>query len=324
MARIAFFGTPEFSLAALQQVDRFCRARGHQLVMVVSQPDKEQGRGQKLSPPPVKILATSLERTVFQPVSLRKNTPEGDEFYQTFSEYSIDLAIVVAYGKIIPQRFLSAASVGFVNIHGSLLPRFRGAAPIQRAIEAGDLETGVCLMDMVLKLDEGDVFDQVRTPIIASDTSATLFRRLSRLGADLLYRRLDDLLEGRIKKVPQNESDVCYAHMLTKEEAKLSFSRSGRELARQVRAFDPWPHSYGYINKKRVKFFDSFFIASTVHKERNPGTIVVTKPFLGVKTIDGILYFQRMQVEGKTVLPIIEASRGFSINVGDKICESLE
>ncbi len=319
MARLAFFGTPEFSLAALEQVDRFCREQGHQLVMVVTQPDKEQGRGQKMLAPPVKLLANKLNLPVLQPVTLRKNSPEGDEFFQIFSESKIDLAVVVAYGKIIPARLLSAASIGFVNIHGSLLPRFRGAAPIQRAIEVGDAWTGVCLMDMVLKLDEGDVFAVKTTPIIASDTSATLFRRLSRLGAHLLYQRLDDLLHGRLKRAPQNASEASYASMLTKEEGLLSFSRSGRDLALQVRAFDPWPHSYGYINKKRVKFFDSFFIETSVHVNCIPGTIVVVNPFLGVKTIDGILYFQRMQVEGKTILPVSEALRGFLINVGDKI-----
>lgn len=319
MARIAFFGTPEFALPALTQLHKFCREHGHDVVMVVTQPDKEQGRGQKLFPPPVKILASSLHVPLYQPISLRKNTEEGEGFYQEFVSANIDLAIVVAYGKIIPQRFLSASRRGFVNLHGSLLPKYRGAAPIQRALAAGERETGVCLMDVVQKLDEGDVFDVVKTPIIASDTSQTLFRRLSRLGADLLYRRLDDLLAGRLKRTPQESACATYASMLTKEEGVLDFSKSGRLLALEARAFDPWPNSYGYINAKRVKFFESFFIDCSVHQALKPGTIVASTPFLGVKAIDGIVYFQKIQIEGKTVMPVKDALRGFPIRVGDLI-----
>lgn len=324
MARLAFFGTPEFAVPALLQLERFCRLGGHELVIVVTQPDKEQGRGQKLLPPPVKVWAEKLGCTVEQPATLRKDTPEGDDFFLRFSAANIDLAIVVAYGKLLPKRLLATSRKGFVNIHGSLLPKYRGAAPIQRALLTGEHETGVCLMDVVLKLDEGGVFAVATTPIIASDTSATLFRRLSRIGAQLLFNKLDDLLLGRLARSPQDNAQTSYAHMIEKEEALLDFSRSGRDLALMARAFDPWPHCYGYLHHKRVKFFDSFFIASSAKKDSEAGTIIALEPFLGVKTIDGFLYFQSMQVEGKSRLPTREAIRGFSVHLGDKIKNSLE
>lgn len=229
------------------------------------------------------------------------------------------MTVVVAYGKLIPQRFLSAVSLNFVNIHGSLLPRFRGAAPVQRAIESGDKKTGVCLMDMVQKLDEGDVFAVRETPIIASDTSFTLFRRLSYLGAHLLEEKLEALLSGSLKKTPQSTEGVCYAHMLDKSEGALSFDNPASLIANRARAFDPWPTIFSYINKKRVQFFDSFYINTNQHAEKAPGTVVLINPFLGVRAKDGIVYFKIIQVEGKRALPIKDALLGFSINIGDKI-----
>src|SRR5262249_17388884 len=156
----------EFSLPALEIVAGFAREHKHNLAMVVTQPDARQGRGKKLMPPQVKRRALELGLLVVQPSSFRKNTEDGDKVYRQFVDADIDLAIVVAYGNIITQRLLSQARVGFLNIHGSLLPRFRGAAPVQRAIEAGDSETGVCLMHMVLGLDEGDIFAKRTTPIL--------------------------------------------------------------------------------------------------------------------------------------------------------------
>ncbi|MCA9506975.1 MAG: methionyl-tRNA formyltransferase [Myxococcales bacterium] len=315
MARIAFFGTPVFALPALKQLHKFCLEHGHELSMVVTQPDRQQGRGQKLSPPSVKILATKLHLPVFQPAFLKKSSLEGEQFFQHFLAAHIDLAVVVAYGKIIPQRFLSSSHLGFINIHGSLLPKFRGAAPIQRSLECGDHKTGVCLMDMVLKMDEGDIIDVAQTPIIASDTSETLFRRLSHLGAHLLYRRIDDILSQKIHKTPQNDDEATYAAMIKKEEGLLDFSQSGRNLVLKSRAFDPWPGSYAFLDKKRIKFFEAFFIETTVHHELSPGTIIVTSPFLGVKTVDGILYFQRIQLEGKSILPANKALQNLNIQL---------
>lgn len=319
MAQIAFFGTPEFSLPALNAVQKFCEAHGHEISMVVTQPDREQGRGKKLLPPLVKSLALKLGLRVCQPEMLRKNTDSGDKFFKEFSQAHIDLAVVVAYGKLIPPRFLAAVTRNFVNIHGSLLPRFRGAAPVQRAIESGDYKTGVCLMDMVQKLDEGDVFKCQETPILASDTAATLFRRLSYLGAHLLEENLTGLLEGTLSKIPQSQEGVVYASMLDKKEGAWPFESPASLIAARARAFDPWPTLYASINNKRVQFFDSFFINTSVHAEKSSGTIIAVNPFLGIKAADGIVYFQTIQVEGKRALPIKEALLGFPLKIGDKI-----
>jgi methionyl-tRNA formyltransferase len=320
MARLAFFGTPDFSLPSLRATHQFCQDFSHELSLVVCQGDKPQGRGQHLQSPPVKKLAEQLNLLVAQPETLKKNTPDGDRFYEQFAGLNIDLAVVVAYGRIITDRLLKTPRSGFVNVHASLLPRFRGAAPIQRAIEAGDRKTGVCLMDMVKKLDEGDTYVCEYSPILPFDTSETLFHRLAHLGGHSLYRHLDDLLHRRLKKHPQDAEGVVYAHMLLKEEGLLNFKLPGAVLSHKVQAFDPWPSAFGYIRNKRIKFFNSFFIAgATMNKSVLPGTVVTIKPFLGIKTIDGIIYFQWIQVEGKKVLSIKEALLGFPINVGEQI-----
>lgn len=323
MARLAFFGTPEFSLPSLMAVHRFCQHFGHELILVVSQTDKMQGRGQRLLAPPVKEMANRLQIDVVQPASLRKGTLDGDQFYDHFLQLRIDLAVVVAYGKLITERLLKACAKGFVNVHGSLLPRFRGAAPVQRAIEAGDQETGVCLMAMVKKLDEGDIYICKNTPIIPSDTSATLLRRLANMGATLLYRHLEDILQGKMLTKPQASEGITYAHMLTKDEGLLDFSLPAKTISCKVKALDPWPCVYGFINDKRVKFFDSFYIKdSEAKKHIIPGTVVANHPFLGVKTIDGIVYFQSIQLEGKRAMPVKDALLGFPVSIGQVISQT--
>lgn len=321
MARLAFFGTPDFSIPALQRTFAYCQQFSHELCLVVCQPDQPQGRGQHLAAPPIKKWALEHDLPVTQPTTLKKNTHDGDDFYELFTSLNVDLAIVVAYGRILSTRILGAAHIGFINVHASLLPRFRGAAPIQRAIEAGDTEAGVCLMEMVQGLDEGDTFASAKTPIMPFDTSATLFHRLSHLGGALLFKHLDDLLHKRLPKKAQGDQGLIYAHMLTKEEGLLNFNLPGLTLKNQVQAFDPWPGAYGFIRGKRIKFFDSFFIKNEHIKKKGfkPGTIVAVKPFLAIKTIDGILYFQSIQIEGKKILPIKDALLGFPIAVGDKI-----
>jgi methionyl-tRNA formyltransferase len=319
MANLAFFGTPHFALPALRVLSEYSSKHGHTLKMVITKPDIAQGRGLKESAPPIKILAQTLGHPVLQPETLRKDTPEGTRFFSEFKEAQIDLAIVVAYGKIIPGRFLSAVSRNFVNIHASLLPRFRGAAPIQHAILSGDTKTGVCLMEVVQKLDEGDIFACRETPIIMSDTSGTLFRRLSHLGADLLRDRLQALIAGTEVKKAQDLAGVTYAPMIEKSAGAISFDASASFIAAQVRAYDPWPTAYACINNKRVQFFDSFYINTNLELKVSPGTIVSVNPFLGVKAQDGIVYFQTIQVEGKKALPVKEALKGFNLKIGDKI-----
>lgn len=320
MARLAFFGTPNFSLPSLIALHRYCQNFHHELVMVVTQKDQPKDRGKLVLAPPVKVYAQNLNLTIWQPETLKKGSDEGDRFYDEFSSLNIDLAVVVAYGKIISERLLKIPRRGFVNVHASLLPRFRGAAPVQRAIEWGDKQTGVCLMDIVKKLDEGDVFACLKTPIIPSDNQETLFRRLANLGAHLLSNNLSSLLDGTLLKRPQENHGVLYASMVNKEEGALNFFEKAAIISRKVKAFDPWPGSFGFIRNKRVKFFASFALTDPqIQKDCVPGTVIVSGNFLGVKAQDGIVYFAGMQVEGKKALPIKEALCGFPIATGEKI-----
>ncbi|HFD81456.1 MAG TPA: methionyl-tRNA formyltransferase [Gammaproteobacteria bacterium] len=230
--RIVFAGTPDFSVPVLQAL----LDSRHPVVAVYTQPDRPSGRGRKLAASPVKKLALQREIPVYQPQTLKSAEAQAQ-----LAALQPDLMVVVAYGLILPQAVLDLPSRGCVNLHASLLPRWRGAAPIQRAILAGDRETGVCLMQMEAGLDSGPVLAEARTPIEAEDTAGSLHDRLSRMAAELLARHLDDLEQRRLPARPQDESRVTYAHKLEKQEAELDWSADARELERRVRAFNPWP-----------------------------------------------------------------------------------
>jgi methionyl-tRNA formyltransferase len=232
MMRVVFAGTPDFSVPILQAV----LDSGHSVLAVYCQPDRPAGRGRKLTPGPVKQLAVQHRIPVFQPASLN-----SAEARRELAELRPDLMVVVAYGLILPQAVLDLPTRGCVNLHASLLPRWRGAAPIQRAILAGDRQSGVCLMQMEAGLDSGPVLAEVRTDITDDDTGGSLHDRLSRLAADLLARHLDDLAQGVLVPRLQDESLVTYASKLDKGEATLNWQQDAAQLERQVRAFNPWP-----------------------------------------------------------------------------------
>jgi methionyl-tRNA formyltransferase len=232
MMRAVFAGTPDFSVPTLQAV----LDSRHSVVAVYSQPDRPAGRGRKLTPSPVKQLALQHHIPVFQPATLNST-----EVQHEFAELKPDLMVVVAYGLILPQAVLDRPERGCVNLHASLLPRWRGAAPIQRAILAGDRQSGVCLMQMEAGLDSGAVLAEVRTDIVEDDTGGSLHERLSRLAANLLARHLDDLEHGVLDPIVQDESRVTYASKLDKSEAAINWQQDAAQLERQVRAFNPWP-----------------------------------------------------------------------------------
>ncbi len=231
--RLVFAGTPEFAVPCFEA----CRASGAEVVAVYTQPDRPAGRGRKLTPSPVKQAALAAGIAIEQPESLK-----CADVQQALADRRPDLLVVVAYGLILPRKVLAIPRLGCWNVHASLLPRWRGAAPIQRAILAGDEETGVDLMQMEAGLDTGPVMLQRRTPIHCDDTGGSLHDRLSALGAELLAEGLRRTLAGEpLPATPQAEDGVTYAHKLDKGEAKLDFDRPAIELERQVRAFDPWP-----------------------------------------------------------------------------------
>jgi methionyl-tRNA formyltransferase len=237
--RLVFAGTPEFSVPCLEA----CRASGAEVVAVYTQPDRPAGRGRKLTPSPVKQAALAAGIAVEQPESLKPA-----DVQQRFADYRPDLLLVVAYGLILPRKVLAIPRLGCWNVHASLLPRWRGAAPIQRAILAGDRESGVDLMQMEAGLDTGPVLLERRTPISRDDTGGSLHDRLAMLGAEVLAAGLRRTLAGEVLvATPQPEDGVTYAHKLDKAEARLDFSRPALELERQVRAFDPWPVAEGEI-----------------------------------------------------------------------------
>ena len=231
--RLIFAGTPEFAVPCFEA----CRASGADVVAVYTQPDRPAGRGRRLTPSAVKQAALAVGIAVEQPESLK--SPEAQ---RTLANYQPDLLIVVAYGLILARKVLATPRLGCWNVHGSLLPRWRGAAPIQRAILAGDIESGVDLMQMEAGLDTGPVLLQRRTPIAVDETGGSLHDRLSLLGADVLAEGLRRTVAGEsLAATPQSEDGVTYAHKLDKAEARLDVARPAAELERQVRAFNPWP-----------------------------------------------------------------------------------
>jgi methionyl-tRNA formyltransferase len=247
--RLVFAGTPEFAVPCLAA----CRASGHDVVAVYTQPDRPAGRGRKLAPSPVKLAALGAGIPVEQPDSLK-----SAEAQQKLASFAPDLLIVVAYGLLLPRKVLTIPARGCWNVHASLLPRWRGAAPIQRAILAGDSESGVDLMQMEAGLDTGPVLLQRRTPIEPGDTGGSLHDRLSLLGADVLAEGLLRLSTGEAL-VPQAQptEGVIYAHKLDKAEAALDFRRSADELERKVRAFDPWPVAEGAIAGETLRIWSA-------------------------------------------------------------------
>jgi methionyl-tRNA formyltransferase len=311
MARLAFFGTPDFALPSLEAL-LDARARGHELVLVVCQPDRRRGRGKQMLPPPVKARALEAGVEVAQPPTLKKGDPDGDAFRVRLAELDVDLAVVAAYGRILPRGVLAMPKRGFVNVHGSLLPRWRGAAPVQRAIEAGDDETGVCLMDMVFELDAGDVYAEARVPIDADDDGGTLSAKVADLGRALLDEHLDALCDGALAKTPQPDEGVTYAHMLKKEEGAVRWDRPARDVVNHARAMTPWPGAYTTLAGDTLKLF----APSVSEGAGAPGTVLSTDDGLLVATADGAVRFADGQLPGKKRMPVDALVRGRPIGAG--------
>jgi methionyl-tRNA formyltransferase len=297
--RAVFMGTPDFAVPALEALARSC-----DVVAVYCQPDRPVGRGLELKPPPVKVAAQALGIPVYQPEKL---SAPGE--FERLAAFNPDVIAVVAFGQILRQNVLDLPRLGCVNVHSSLLPRWRGAAPIQWAILAGDAETGVSTQKMVLKLDAGDVLMRDRTAIAANETAQTLHDRLSQMGAGLLVRTIEGLASGSLRGEPQDEAQVTLASKLTKEMEKLDPSKSVRELDCQVRALTPWPGTSVWLapTGERLKI-----------KRAQPRTEVTSRPgelfeaggrlFLGAA--DGCLELLEVQPDGKRALSASEFLNG--------------
>ena len=287
--RILFAGTPEFSVPCLEA----CRASGAEVVAVYTQPDRPAGRGRKLTPSPVKQAALAAGIPVEQPPTLKTTQARA-----TLEAYRPDLLVVVAYGLILSRKVLAIPRLGCWNVHASLLPRWRGAAPIQRAILAGDTESGVDLMQMEAGLDTGPVLLERRTPIAREDTGGSLHDRLSLLGAEVLAEGLRRTLAGEtLVATPQAEAGVMYAHKLEKAEARLDFSRSALALERQVRAFDPWPVAEAEVAGEHVRIWSAQAIDQAHHMP--PGSVVAAqRDGIDIACGEGVLRVQSLQRAG--------------------------
>lgn len=300
--RILFAGTPDFAAISLQALIDTQRDAGHELVAVYTQPDRKAGRGRKLRPSPVKQLALEHDIPVYQPQNLKDADPQ-----QQLAALQPDLMIVVAYGLILPQNVLDTPGHGCINVHASLLPRWRGAAPIQRAILAGDSESGVCIMQMEAGLDTGPVLRELRTPINSDDTGSSLHDRLATLGANALIETVADIASGNATATPQDDSLSTYAAKLDKREAWLDWTQSAAQLERQVRAFNPWPvaqtaHTQDQA-QRTLRIWEASAQAPT--GDSSPGTVIaLSADALTVACGEGALDIQRLQLPGGKPLAV--------------------
>ncbi len=299
VARVIFMGTPEFAVPCLQTL-----IETQQVVGVVTQPDRPAGRGNRLRPPPVKVVAEAAGLPVYQPKSLRR-----EEAAQPLREWQPDVIVVAAFGQILRPHVLYLPPQGSLNVHASLLPRWRGASPIQHAILAGDGQSGVTLMRMDEGLDTGPMLVQEALPIDPRETAATLHDRLAALGADMLRRHLDDILAGRIQATLQPDNGSTYAPMIAREAGELDWSRDVDYLDRLVRAMTPWPGAYTWWNGQPFKIARARPTTGDL-PDGPPGRVVETAEGIAVLAGGGGLLLEEVQPPGKRAMPAEDFARG--------------
>lgn len=316
--KIIFAGTPDFAAVALQHLFD----AGHEIVLVLSQPDRPSGRGMKLTPSPVKSLALEHNIPVLTPLTLsaKKAPEEAPLIYKHLKDLNADLLVVAAYGLILPQAVLDCAKgigkhkdIRAINIHGSLLPRWRGAAPVARAIEAGDVETGVVLMKMEKGLDTGPMIKTIRTPITSNDTSDVLMTRLAELGAKLLVDALETPEE--LTWVPQPDIGITYAEKLLKSEAPIDWTQPASSILNKIQAFNPFPGTTFIKDKIVIKIW----AAETVNQSGKPGEILSIKDGLTIACGQGAIKATILQKPGKPRMPAQSFLQSLNFTVGEMI-----
>lgn len=289
-------GTPEFAVPTLEAL-----IAHHEVIAVVTQPDKPKGRGKAMACPPVKETAMAHDIPVYQPVRVRE-----ESFVGTLRELQPDVIVVVAFGQILPESILNIPPYGCINVHASLLPKYRGAAPMQWAIINGEKETGITTMYMAKGLDTGDMIDTVVIPIDPKETGETLHDKLSAAGGKLILQTLEELEAGTAKRIPQDDAKSSYAGMLTRALGEIDWTKSAVEIERLIRGLNSWPSAYTYLHGKTLKIWDADVAQSDARQEETalsktaPGTVTaVKKDCFYVQTGDGQLKVNEVQLQGK-------------------------
>ncbi len=308
MTNVVFMGTPEFAVPVLQTLIEL-----QTVVGVVTQPDRPAGRGKQLRPSPVKLTAAAANIPIYQPKSLR-----SEEAAQPLRDWQPDIIVVAAFGQILRPHVLNLPPHGCLNVHASLLPRWRGASPIQHAILAGDAETGVCLMQMDEGLDTGPVYACMPTPISPTETAASLHDRLAELGANLLDVHLDNIVAGKLTPTPQNDEQSTYAPMITKEDGRINWQQTSSEIDRRLRAMTPWPGAFTIWQGELLKI-KSASVADGLLPDGEPGLVVAYEEGAAVLTADGGLVLEEIQLAGKRVTAVPDFLRGYENFIGSTL-----
>lgn len=301
-------GTPDFAVPPLRALVE----AGYEVAAVITQPDKPKGRGKTMLPTPVKEEALKHDIPVYQPLRVR-----DPEFMRILEEITPDIIVVAAFGQLIPKAILDMPEFGCINIHASLLPKYRGAAPIQQAVIDGEKESGVTIMRMGTGLDTGDMISRTVVPLDKNETGGSLFDKLALSGAELLIKTLPSIFDGTAvyEKQPE-ESPTPYASMITKQMGLLDFSKSAGELERLVRGMNPWPSAYTFINGKTLKVWKSEAVSSD-DRAAAPGTVILAdRSGIHVACADGILVLKEVQLEGKKRMDTDAFLRGYKIEKG--------
>ncbi len=304
--RIIFMGTPEFAVPTLQAM----LDHGENIVAVVCQPDRPKGRGRKVQPPPVKILAEDRGIPVLQPTKIRTQ-----EYLDELAGFKADLFVVTAYGRILPGSLLNLPPLGTINVHGSLLPKYRGAAPVQRAILEGETVTGITIMQMDEGMDTGDILLPGSLEIDPDDTSSSLAVKMAALGGELLVKALDLLRQDKLPPQKQDDALATDAPMLTKDEAAIDWHQSAHQISCQIRGLTPWPKAHTNLDGKWLRPFRPVVLQGEVTEE--PGTLArIDRDGLVIATGQGYLLIQDIQLEGKKSMPVDAFLRGHALETG--------
>jgi methionyl-tRNA formyltransferase len=312
--RIVFFGTPDFAVPTLQALHE----SRHPVVGVVTQPDRARGRGHHSQPGPVKQLADQYGVTVLQPERMR-----DDAFLEALRALDGDLGVVAAYGRILTDAVLAIPRLGLINVHASLLPRYRGAAPIHRAVMAGETLTGVTIMRVVKALDAGPMIATATRPIGEHETSAEVEHDIARIGARALVAAVDAIADGRAPEIPQNDAHATYAHKIEKADGIVDWSRSARDIHNQIRGLHPWPHAYSDLQGERMILLRSEVERELPGVRAQPGTVLdAHSDQFRVQTGDGVIRLLMLQREGRRPLTAREFLAGRRIEPGARFLTS--